>query len=154
MYCILQITTKTNTDEYIDKLITRLGRSKDIVDIYSKTSLASIEVSSPISDYIYANANHNINYLIAIEDEKTLRFFIERVKNMENLKLLVEQVQYLFNIIKSFLKQNNIENSAMSATIYSEGEEITTTKCLNCSNEQFVLASIQTCPKGISLHQK
>jgi hypothetical protein len=122
MNCILHIRTEQVVDDYSQRLSNYLGNTNTVTTIYGQTSLSAN--TNLLSQYFYGNANHTINYLIAKDSANTIRLFIEGVSKKDNIDQLVTGVKLLFQNIKSFLDNNKIKYSQISATIWSEDEEM------------------------------
>lgn len=122
MYCILHIKTKEAVDDYSQRLINFLGNNHTTQTIYSLTSLSSNLTFLPL--YFYGNTNQKVNLLIAKDSANTLRIFIEGVSKRDNIDQLVTGVRETFQNIKSFLDNNGIKHNKVTATIWSEDEEM------------------------------
>lgn len=122
MNCILHIKTKEAVDDYSQRLINFLGNNHTTPTIYGLTSLSGNLTFLPL--YFYGNTNQKVNFLIAKDSANTLRLFIEGVSKRDNIDQLVTGVRLIFQNIKSFLDDNNIKHTQISATIWSEDEEM------------------------------
>lgn len=122
MNCILHIKTKETVDDYSQRLINFLGNNHTTQTIYGLTSLSGNLTFLPL--YFYGNTNQTVNFLIAKDSANTLRLFIEGVTKRDNIDQLVTGVKLIFQNIKSFLDDNNIKHTQITATIWSEDEEM------------------------------
>ena len=122
MNCILHIKTKQTVDSYSQRLMNYLGNNHATQTIYALSSLSDNVTFLPL--YFYGNTNQAVNFLIAKDSANTLRLFIEGVNRRDNIDQLVTGVKQIFNNIKSFLDDNNIKQIQISATIWSEDEEM------------------------------
>ncbi len=122
MNCILYITTRKPVEEFSKQLSSYLGRNHSVSSIYLQTSLSTN--TNLLPQYFYGNANHTILYLVAKEDGYKIRLFIEGVNKRDNIDQLITGVKQLFQSIKSFLNSNKIGFKQISATIWSEDEEM------------------------------
>lgn len=122
MNCILYITTAKDINNYEKQLNAYLGNPITIQEVFNLTTLSATQNYLPF--YFYGNTNQTVNYLFAKDSANTLRIFIEGVTQRDNLDQLVSGVEYVLNNIKSFLNRNEIKFNQVSATIWSEDEEI------------------------------
>lgn len=122
MNCILQIKTDKTVDDYSQRLTNFLGNTHTTQTIYSQTTLSAKPTFLPL--YFYGNTNQTVNFLVAKDSANTLRVFIEGVSRRDNLDQLVTGVKHFFQNVKSFLDNNDIKYSQISATIWSEDEEM------------------------------
>jgi hypothetical protein len=122
MYCILNIKTKQEVDDYSQRLMNYLGNNHTTQTIYGLSSLSGNTTFTLL--YFYGNTNHVVNFLIARDSANTLRLFIEGVNRRDNIDQLISGVKQIFQNIKSFFDDNNIKHKHISATIWSEEEEM------------------------------
>ena len=122
MYCILNIKTEQEVDDYSQRLMNYLGNNHSPQTIYGLSSLSGN--TTFILLYFYGNTNHVVNFLIARDSANTLRLFIEGVNRRDNIDQLISGVKQIFQNIKSFFDDNNIKHKQISATIWSEEEEM------------------------------
>jgi hypothetical protein len=122
MNCILHIKTQQAVDDYSQNLMNYLGNNYTTQTIYGLSSLSGNATFLPL--YFYGNTNQAVNFLIAKDSANTLRLFIEGVNRRDNIDQLVTGVKQIFQNIKSFLDDNNIKHNQISATIWSEDEEM------------------------------
>lgn len=122
MYCILNIKTEQEVDDYSQRLMNYLGNNHTTQTIYGLSSLSGN--TTFFSLYFYGNTNHVVNFLIARDSANTLRLFIEGVNRRDNIDQLISGVKQIFQNIKSFFDDNNIKHKQISATIWSEEEEM------------------------------
>jgi hypothetical protein len=122
MYCILHIKTQQSVDDYSQILMNYLGNNHTTKTIYELSSVSGNATFLPL--YFYGNTNQAVNFLIAKDSANTLRLFIEGVNRRDNIDQLVTGVKQIFQNIKSFLDENKIKYNQISATIWSEDEEI------------------------------
>lgn len=120
MNCLLNIKTWKDIKDYEDNLKGYLGNSDDFDKIYQQTSIKNVTYIT----YFYGRIDEKIISLFAKDTADTLRIFIEGVDKKDNLDQLVTGVKQVFNNVKYFLDKNKMKYSQISATIWSEGEEM------------------------------
>lgn len=122
MNCILHIKTDKAVDDYSQNLTSFFGNNHPTQTIYNLTTLAGNATFLPL--YFYGNTNQTVNFLIAKDSANTLRIFIEGVSKRDNIDQLITGVKQIFQNIKSFIDNNDIKHKQISATIWSEDEEM------------------------------
>jgi hypothetical protein len=125
MNCIVYFgKIQAKVGDFRPALVDYFGNINKTADIFNKTSINGD--TCLLSTYFYGNTNQTVNFLFAQESENTLRVFIENQTKRDNLDQLINGVKHILGQLKSFFKKSKIECNEISATIYSEGEEVLT----------------------------
>lgn len=120
MYCTIYIKTKENLDHYRKELVDYIGSAK-LEKIKNKTTQNELT-----HEYFCGKTNEKVHYLIREDIADSFTIFIEGAKQRNNLAQLVTGVEQVFDDVKSLLDKLEVNCIKISASIWSEDEEMLT----------------------------